>query len=94
MHGAFYRYIEQFSALFCGQGSGELHVTIDFIQLSFFGITIGTVLAMDSGMPQPHGDTFERPSLTARIHSDRHGSARTEGRKQEIVWRRSDVGAT
>ena len=48
---------------------------------------------MDPGMLEPNGHFLQRPFFPSRIQRDRHGCSTAQCSQEQIVWRRSAIGA-
>jgi hypothetical protein len=74
--------LEQPGTLFQRQGSHKLNIALNPINLSFFGLALGTVGCVNLEVTKPYRDLFERPIFPPCIHDDRHRRARAEGCQQ------------
>ncbi len=93
MHRAALRDLEQARALFARERTLEDELALDPIDQAFLGLTIRAVLRMDPVVRQADGDALERPLLAAGIETERHRSARTERREQQVIGRGTGIRA-
>ena len=71
----------------------EVYVALDPIDLAFLGVALLAVPCVNACVPQRNGDVFQRHCIPARVKTDGHRGANTEGRQQIIVRVRPSIAA-
>jgi hypothetical protein len=80
--GALIGDLQQLGALLASERSSQLNDALNAIEHHRFGFAFGAIFGVDTRMPQPNRNAFERPRIAPRIHSERHGSAGAERREK------------
>jgi hypothetical protein len=93
MDGALVSNFQQFGSLLVRQRPAKVNIAFDTVEHAFFGFAFGAIGGVDFRVSQMDRHFLERPSFAASVHRHGHRCTCTQSGEQQIVGRRSRIGA-